>query len=271
MAAQFRLIPETGKRYADKLALQGLGNSPAHRGLAGPRRPGKAEDRALAHLDKEFFIQHLPHGFAQLIEVDRFAEIVGRAFLQGLDRGGDGGKARHHDDGNLRRPPVDLLEKFNAVHPLHLQIGDYQIDFFLGQNRQSLKPVVGAVAEEAIFRQDMGHVGAGYFLIVDDQDSLPGLAAQGLGRQEFKNPLLDLGQAAMAGIEEGLSPGQIEGARRRHIPGQGEHQFDVVETNRIFGNCRIGFFEFLKLFDDRFKDLGGEGRPIDLAAKFGQG
>ena len=76
---------------------------------------------------------------------------------------------------------------------LHLQIGDHQIDVLRGQHSQGLEAVIGAAAVVAVLFQDMLHIGAGDLFIVDDQDILLGLAAQGLGGQKLENPLLDLG------------------------------------------------------------------------------
>ena len=44
----------------------------------------------------------------------------------------------------------------------------------------------------SILFQDMLHIGAGNFFIIDNEQTLLGGVAEGLGGEKFKNTLLDL-------------------------------------------------------------------------------
>ena len=247
MTAQLRLVAQAGHGQADEAALQRLGDGLANRGLAGARGTGETEDRSLAHLHEQFLLQHLPDRGAQFVQVYRLAQVVGRPSLEGIHRRTDRGEPGDHDHRHLGRGPVDLLEQFQAVHALHLQIRDHQVDLLPGHHLHRFGAVAGVVAGISLLDEHMLHVGAGDLLVVDDEDGLPRLAAQRLGGEKLVNPLFHPGQAVVPGLEHGLGPGQVELALARPGPRQGQDHLDVVQAEGIFAQGRIGLFQLGEL------------------------
>ncbi|OEZ48220.1 hypothetical protein DUGA6_63390 [Duganella sp. HH105] len=103
---------------------------------------------------------------AQLLVVPGLGqEFVDRAFVDGVGHGLQLRVAGQHDADGVRRQLPGLAQEVGAQHAGHALVGDDDVDRMLGQHRQSLRAVVGAVdlvvvaAQQALERgQDVGFV-----------------------------------------------------------------------------------------------------------------
>ncbi len=69
-------------------------------------------------------------GFEQLVDLERFGDIVECPFLHRLDRGGNRGIGREHDHPDVRAHLARLAEQLHAVDRFHLDIGNQQVELF---------------------------------------------------------------------------------------------------------------------------------------------
>ena len=65
---------------------------------------------------------------SNLLDQDRFGQVVGRAELKRLDRRLHVRHPGDHQHGGIGTPGLDLPDQGQPVHPRHVQIGDHQRD-----------------------------------------------------------------------------------------------------------------------------------------------
>ena len=72
----------------------------------------------------------------QLVDVDRFGEVLGRASLERLDGRGDVGVPRQHENGQVAVDRAQPACHLNAVQLGHHEVGDHGVGRLLGMARQ---------------------------------------------------------------------------------------------------------------------------------------
>ncbi len=116
-------------------------------------------------------IQRPPHGQAQIVEVQRFRQVVVGARLDGRHRRLDVRIGGHDQDGNGRVVGADFFRRRNAGHAAHAHIHQHQIER-LGHaalhRRLAVGERVGAVAP---FVQQGGQGVSVGRIIVDDENA----------------------------------------------------------------------------------------------------
>ena len=129
-----------------------------------------------------------------------------RAFLQGGHRGGHRGIAGDHDDFGVGGYMLDGFQELQAVHLLHLQIGEDEVEDLGLHHFQGFDAVGGGFDLVAFFAEDILQIGAGDFFVVHHQH-LGGLqAAEGAHRQVLQDPLFDVLPGRNAGSPGGARP-----------------------------------------------------------------
>ena len=270
MAPEIGFVPHAGQGQADESALQGLGDGLADGGLAGARGAGEAQDGSPVHLQVPLFLNNFPDGGAQLVQLDGLGEIVGRAFLEGVHRGADGGVARHHDDFGAGRHLLDGLQQLDAVHLLHLQVREDDVELLGLDLLQGLHAVGRNCHLVPFFAQDVLQVGAGDFFVIHHQD-LGGLqAAQGAHRQVFQDALLDVLEAVVLGVQDVFGPLQVQVVLGEVGPGQRDQIIQVIEANGVFGHGRVRLFQALQLLQGHRGQRFGQLGPLDGGAQVRQ-
>ena len=104
----------------------------------------------------------------ELIDVERFFDIVERSVPHRLDGGGHCGMRGYHHDLSVQPSLFDLDDEIHAVHARHLQIGQYAIEAFSIQNLESLRRAGAADHIVTGRAQHLGHRLACLAMIVDD-------------------------------------------------------------------------------------------------------
>ena len=86
-------------------------------------------------------------GGNELVDLERFLQIVESAELQRLDRAVGARIRRHDDDHAIGIVELELLEERDAIHRLHVDVGEHEIEFLGLVADERLSPsVVNAVA-----------------------------------------------------------------------------------------------------------------------------
>ena len=107
---------------------------------------------------------------AQLLHMEWFRDVVGRAEPGGLDGRLDRSILRQHDDGNFRIVGANSFDQFQAANLRDLQIRDDDVDRMLVENfqrllrgprRMNLKPGAGS--------HILAEIPRGYFVVHDQQ------------------------------------------------------------------------------------------------------
>ena len=159
---------------------------------------------------------------------------MGRAFLQGVHRGAHRGVAGDHDDFGVGGDLLDGLQELEAVHLLHLQVGEDDVELLGLDLFQGLQAVGRGGDLVAFLAQDVLQVGAGDLFVVHHQD-LGGLeAAEGAHRQVLQDALLDVLQAVVLGFQEAFGPFQVQVVFGDAVPGQGDQVIQIIEADGVF-------------------------------------
>jgi len=100
------------------------------------------------------FDAHLPglhaalQGGNELVNLERLLQIVERAELQRLNRAVRARIRRHDDDHAVGIVLLELLEERDAIHRLHVDVGEDEIEFLGLVSHQRLLPVSGERSRE---------------------------------------------------------------------------------------------------------------------------
>ncbi len=109
---------------------------------------------------------------AQLREVDRLGEVIGRAPADGIHRGARIGERGDEDDRRFGVRPVDRGEQLEAAGARHLHVGDHEVERRISGGReplQRLRAVGGEHDRVAVAREHFGEHLATEIIVVDDE------------------------------------------------------------------------------------------------------
>ena len=81
-------------------------------------------------------LQGRPDGLPDIVEVERLGDVIVGALLHRLDRRGDGGVGRDHDDLGIGIQLPALLQDLDAVDLLHLEVRQHDVELLLVQKLQ---------------------------------------------------------------------------------------------------------------------------------------
>ena len=207
MAAQLGLVAKPRQGNAVETPPEGLGDGLPHRGLARARRAGETQHRAAKRGRRGFFLGQPGHGGPQLVEIDRLGQVVDRPLPHGFHGRVHGGESRHQHHPGGRRQPPGFGEQLQAVHLVHLEVGDDEVELaspHLGQGFQAIGRPPHLVA---FLAQHVLQIGSGDVLVVHHQHMEIRGRPQRPGSQVFEHPVLDLAQAMVAGVEDRLGLG----------------------------------------------------------------
>ena len=165
-----------------------------------------------------------------------------RAFLHGVHRGVHGCIARDQDEIHSGVEGLGLVQEFEPVDLVHLQVRDHQVDFRFGHDFQSFLAIGGAQYLAVVLAQRIGDVVPGDFLVIHHQHMKLPQAADNTGGQILEHPLLDLGQPEMLVVEDFFRTRNIKVVHRSNVPGQCEQKFQIVQPDGVFGHRGVGFF-----------------------------
>ena len=116
------------RRDADDHALHRLHRSRDADQLANPQLLTQPAPQRVDLLPQEASLQDMAQEVAQLLEDQGLGEIVIRAQLQRLHRGGDGGVAGHHQHLDRRIVALEVPEKLHAVHLRQVDVHDGDLE-----------------------------------------------------------------------------------------------------------------------------------------------
>ena len=69
----------------------------------------------------------------QLLDIERFFDVIERSAAHGFHRRSDRGVRRDHQNLRPVRPAFQMANQLQARHARHLQIGDNHVEAFAGQ------------------------------------------------------------------------------------------------------------------------------------------
>ena len=125
----------------------------------------------LAPVDEELAaLQRALSGDQELVHVDGLHDEVVGAKLQARDRGLHIGGARQHDHRHVAVRRANLLEKLDARHTRHLEIGDHELWPPRLEDLYAFAAVVGEQAVVAGRDEDLMKDFAYLTVVIDDQD-----------------------------------------------------------------------------------------------------
>ena len=187
---------------------------------------------------------------------------MGRALLQGVHRGAHRGVAGDHDDFGVGGDLLDGLQELEAVHLLHLQVGEDDVELLGLDLFQGLQAIGRGGDLVAFLAQDVFQVGAGDLLVVHHQD-LGGLeAAEGAHRQVLQDAFLDVLQAVVLGLEEAFGPFQVQVVFGDPVPGQGDQEIQVIEADGVLRHRGVGLVQALQFLGGHRGHRLGQAGPL---------
>ena len=82
----------------------------------------------------------LTDGKQDFVRLERLGNVVVGPLLHGLHRGVHGPVGRHDDNGAVDPPRIQLVQKVQAAHLRHQDVGEHQIELVLLQSGQGFLP-----------------------------------------------------------------------------------------------------------------------------------
>jgi hypothetical protein len=204
------------------------------------RGAGEAEHRAFGRGERAALLQHFGHGRRISSRFTGFGVGSGRTpRLRALHSRVHGGVPGDQDDRGAGYRCAKRRSELLAVHAAHLF-------------RSLTTTSAGASARRswASMRRrpwprhsrPCGSRGARFsralvFVVHTSRRALR-RSRRVLAARVLEDELLDLGQAVMAGVEDGLGPGQVQVVHRGLGPRQAGHELEPVEADGVFGAGR---------------------------------
>ena len=106
----------------------------------------------------------------QLLDVEGLDDIVQGPRLEGLDGLGDAAVGRDEDDRQVGQVLPGVAEDVHAVGPGHLDVGDDEVDLFLGQDLEAPGGRLSGLDRVAFLLEDDREQVEEALFVVDDQD-----------------------------------------------------------------------------------------------------
>jgi hypothetical protein len=106
----------------------------------------------------------------QVVEVERFRQVVEGTGTDGVDRGLARAVGRHHDHVNVRETVADLLEGLQTVGARHADVHEDEAGLARGDRLHRLLCIAGHTHLVALVAEELLERGRDRLVVVDDED-----------------------------------------------------------------------------------------------------